>query len=350
MRLSADFTLARGPHGIEVSLACDDAATLALVGPNGAGKSSCLRAIAGLVAIDRGRIELDARCLDAGTAASFVPAEERAVGYVPQETLLFPHLCTLDNVAYGLRARGASRRDARREAASWLERVALAGLGAKRPGELSGGQAQRVALARAPRVSPAGLVARRGALGARRLDSARAAPELREHLDAFEGVRIVVAHDVVDALALGDRLAVIEDGRIVQQGDVQAVCEEPRSPYVADLVGINLWKGTAHAGCLELDAGGQLAAATRLTGEVFATIHPRAVALYRSRPDGSPRNVWRATVASIEDAGERVRVRLHASVDLVAELTPAARRELALEPGGEIWVAIKATEVAVYPR
>ena len=349
MRLHARFTVDRGPNGIDVAFECDDQRTLALVGPNGAGKSSCLQVIAGLVGIDSGRIEVDGRCFDDGKAQR-VPPELRAVGLVPQEALLFPHLSVLDNVSYGLRARGVGRGEAAREARQWLDRVALTGLERKRPAELSGGQAQRVALARALASRPSILLLDE-ALSA--LDaSTRLAlrRDLREHLDAFAGLRIVVAHDVVDALALADRLAVIEDGRIVQQGSAQEVCEEPRTRYVADLVGINFWKAKARAGRLDLEASGSLAAATKLEGDVFATIHPRAVALYRQRPDGSPRNVWLASVSTIETAAERVRVVLEADVDLVAELTAAACRELQIEAGTQVWVAIKATEVAVYPR
>jgi molybdate transport system ATP-binding protein len=257
MTIAARFTLQRGALALELELTARSGETLALVGPNGAGKSTCLQALAGLLPIDAGSITFDGALLDGGPGAPFVPAEERGAGVVFQEHLLFPHLSALDNVAYGPRARGATRRDARARAARALERVGLAQHADARPAQLSGGQAQRVALARALAASPRMLLLDEplSAVDA----SARIAlrRELRAHLDEFAGVRIVVAHDALDAFALADRIAVLEDGRVVQSGSAAEICGRPRSRYVADLVGLNLFRGTAAAGVLAFPGGGR---------------------------------------------------------------------------------------------
>ena len=172
--------------------------------------------------------------------------------------------------------------------------------------------------------------------------------ELSRRLAAFEGVRILVTHDPLEAIALADRLVVMEQGKVVQQGTPADVTARPRSRFVADLAGVNLLRGRAHHDHVELDGGGTLAAPDAGEGEVLAVIHPRAVALYLARPEGTPRNVWRATAEELDLQGDRVRVRLGGTVPLVAEVTPGAVRDLHLDRGAEVWAAVKATEISVY--
>jgi molybdate transport system ATP-binding protein len=161
----------------------------------------------------------------------------------------------------------------------------------------------------------------------------------------------VVTHDPLEAIALADRLVVIERGRLVQVGTPAEVTERPRSAYVADLVGVNLLRGRAAGDTIEVGEGGHVEAVGAGAGEVFAVIPPSGVSLWRTRPDGSPRNVWRGRAAGLDLLGDRVRVRVDASPQpsLVAEVTPAAVAELGLAEGSEVWVSIKATEVRVYP-
>jgi len=348
MRLDAQFQLSRGALELDIGLAVESAETVALVGPNGAGKTTCLQALAGVLPIDRGRITLGEEVLDCAEPYVFCPPESRHAGVVFQDQLLFPHLSALDNVAFGLRARGKSRSAARARGHYWLERVGLAHVEHARPSELSGGQAQRVALARAMATEPRMLLLDEPLSAVDASARIELRRELRAHLDAFDGVRVVVAHDALDAFALADRIAVLEGGRIVQSGSAAEICAHPRSGYVADLVGLNLLRGTAHDSKLEVPSGGRLVVASPLEGKVFASIHPRAVALFRERPDGSPRNVWQARVESIETAVDRLRVRMGGELPLVAEVTPAAAADLGLCQGGTIWVAVKATEIAVY--
>lgn len=346
MTLALQFQLTRGDLYLAVDLTVAAGKTLALVGQNGAGKTTCLHAVAGMLAIDSGRIALGDTCFDDG-ARVCLPPEQRQVGVLFQEHLLFPHLSARDNVAFGLRARGMPRARARELAQQWLERVDLADKAAALPRALSGGQSQRVALARALAPSPRVLLLDEplAAVDASARQSLRRL--LRDHLSQFAGPRILVSHDPLDAFALADTLAVLEAGRIVQIGDAAALSSKPRSRYVADLVGLNFFRGTLRDGVLELGDGQGLIVASSERGPATATAHPRAIALFHERPAGSPRNTWRAPILALEPALERLRVRLGGGIPVVAEVTAGAVAAMRLAPGMEVWVAIKATEITV---
>jgi molybdate transport system ATP-binding protein len=348
MTLAAQVALQLGTLDLDAEIAAADGETVAILGPNGAGKTTVLRALSGLAPIDRGRIELDGRLLDDG-ARTFVPPARRSIGVVFQDYLLFPHLSVLENVAFGLRSHGTHRGPARTAAATALEQVGLADRGAVKPRELSGGQAQRVALARAMATQPR-LLLLDEPLAA--LDqSARGAVrrELRHQLATFPGIRLIVTHDPLDAAALADRLVILERGRVVQTGSFADILARPRSSYVAELVGVNLVPGIGHGDHIELPSGASIVVPGAATGSVLAVIHPRAIALHRDEPGGSPRNVSEGRVESIELLGDRVRVRVEGPVPLIAEITPAALRELGLTEGAAVWTAVKATEINVFP-
>jgi len=349
MSLEAEVGLALGRLQLEAELAVGTGELVVLLGPNGAGKTTLLRALAGLLALDRGRVVLDGAVLEDTATGTWVPTERRPIGFVFQDYLLFPHLSALENVAFGLRSRGVGRAEARRRAGAWLERVGLAGHAGARPRALSGGQAQRVALARAL-VSEPRLLLLDEPLAA--LDAATRAEvrrDLRRHLAGFDGTRLLVTHDPLEAMALADRLVVLEGGRVTQTGSPAQVSQRPRSGYVAELVGVNLYRGRADGGAVELADGGRLIAAGDHRGEVFAAVHPRAVALHRRVPEGTPRNVLPGTAETVDVVGDRVRVRVAGQVPIVAEVTPAAVGELRLADGGPVWASVKATEVTVYP-
>ncbi|HEU4840909.1 MAG TPA: ABC transporter ATP-binding protein [Ilumatobacteraceae bacterium] len=349
MTLDAQVARTVGTFRLEAALTIDGGETVAVLGPNGSGKSTLLRCLAGLLPIDEGHVVLDGVALDDPARDVFVRPERRPVAVVFQDYLLFPNLTALENVAFGLRARGITKQRARAVAAGWLERVGLAEHVSHRPRALSGGQAQRVALARALATEPRLLLLDEplAALDAgTRRDVRR---DLRQHLATFAGVRILVTHDPVDAYALADRVVILDGGRVVQRGTFDDVTAHPRSRYVADLVGINLLTGVATNGTITIGTGGTVVAADHVEGPTYAVIQPHSVALYASPPDGSPRNVWPATVADIDRQADRVRVRLTGPVPLVAEVTPAGLEALGLRLGDPTWASVKATEITTYP-
>jgi molybdate transport system ATP-binding protein len=348
--LAADVRLRLGDLDLDVSVEVGDGEVVALLGPNGAGKTTVLRAVAGLVALDAGRVVVDGVPLDDPAADVFVPTSARPIGVVFQDYLLFPRLTARDNVAFGLRARGVAKPEARARAQAWLERVGLADMAGARPQALSGGQAQRVALARALATEPRVLLLDEplAALDARSRLHVRA--ELRRHLATFPGARLLVTHDPVDALVLADRIVVLEEGRVTQRGTTAEVARHPRSAYVAELVGVNLLVG-ARAGdhAVRLPSGAELVVADPLPAvDVAVAVRPQAVTLSPRAPEGSARNAWPVTVVDLEADHDRVRVQLAGAVALVAEVTPAAVAELGLVPGRELWASVKAVDLAVY--
>ena len=349
MSLSARVVVDRGGLAVDVGLEVADGEVLAVLGPNGAGKSTLLRVLAGLLRpSDGSSVVVDGEAWDG--PGVHVPAHERALGMVFQDHLLFPHLSVTENVAFGLRTRGARRAAARTAAVSWLDRVGLAGLGDRRPGELSGGQAQRAALARALVGEPRLLLLDEplSALDARTRLTVRA--ELRQHLAAFGGSTVLVTHDPVDAMALADRVVVVEDGRVVQAGTPAEVARRPRTDYVARLVGLVLLPGVGAGTAVSLDGGGSVSVAEPAEGPVFVAVRPESVALYLSRPEGSPRNVWPASVVAATPHGSVVRCDLAGEVPLTADVTATSFAELGLAPGVPVWATVKASDVAVYAR
>ena len=376
--LDAVIRLRRGSFELDVQLRVAPGETAALLGPNGAGKSTIVAALAGLLPLDDGSVRLGSRVLDDPAAGVYVPPEHRNIGVVFQDQVLFGHLSALDNVAFGLTSRGLRRTPARERARAWLNAMDLGDLGHRRPHALSGGQRQRVALARALACEPDLLVADEplGALDVTARNRLRR--NLAVHLggkrngsdpaptDSPRGAigvpRLLITHDPTDAFVLADRVHIIENGRLTQSGTPDELRRAPATDYAADLSGINLVRGTARDGEITLTNDDELAAGTgrrsavllhaadtTAAGPVLATIHPRAIALHRERPSGSPRNVWRTTAEAVEPLGDITRVLLGSPLPLTADITPGAAHELLIRPGTSLWVSVKATEVELAP-
>jgi molybdate transport system ATP-binding protein len=349
MSLTAHVRTDVGPLALDVGIEVATGELVTVLGPNGAGKTSLLRALAGLLPLREGRVVLDGDVLEDAKENVYVPVRNRSVGFVFQDYLLFPHLSVIENVAFGLRARGVSRNEARSSAMNWLEDMGLAAYSDSKPGNLSGGQAQRVALARALVTRPRLLLLDEPLAALDVTARAEMRRNMVTHLRNFEGARLLVTHDPIEALSLADRVLVIEGGRVVQTGHADELRNRPRSDYVANLVGVNFFRGRASGTSVVLAAGEEITLAETHHGDVLAVVHPRAVSLFKERPDGTPRNVWPGTVEGMEGIHDRVRVRVGGRVPIVAEVTPAAVSSLALAEGVSVWVSIKATEFEVFP-
>lgn len=363
--LRADVGLTRPGFALDVAVEVAPGETLAVLGPNGAGKSTLLDILAGLLAPDRGAVTLGGRELTRAGAV-LVPPERRRIGLLGQDPLLFPHLGATENIAFGPRSQGRPRGAARAEARDWVVRMGLSGLADRRPGKLSGGQRQRVALARALAARP-DLLLLDEPLGA--LD-ARSAPEIRQllrtHLRAAGVMSVLVTHDPLDAAVLADRVLILEDGAVVDRGPTAQVLAAPRSGFGAALAGLNLVLGTVDA---DLPAGGvgSMRLGSTPNGPVGATLTgvaggevpagaaaavfpPAAVSLFADVVTGSPRNHWAATVTGLYSLGAAIRVQLSGPTEIAADVTAAAVSELGLAVGDRVYVAIKATEVALHRR
>lgn len=234
--LDVELAVRRGDSVIRAAFRAAAGRPLAVVGPNGAGKSSLVSALAGVTPADQGRIRLGARTLLDTAAGVVVPAEGRRIGVVFQDLLLFPHLDVRDNVAFGARAAGSTRPEAREAAQAWLERFGIGELARRRPAELSGGQAQRVALARSLAAEPEALLLDEplSALDVEVRDELRA--DLAGWLRGFAGPVVVVTHDADDLLALADDVLVLERGVVTQRGTPAQLEAAPATPYVRRLL------------------------------------------------------------------------------------------------------------------
>lgn len=349
-------------RGFKAEVTLPAGAITAVVGPNGAGKSTLLGLISGLLAPSDGRVAIDGR--EFARARSAIPAHRRPVALLEQRPLLFPHLTVLDNVAFGVRARGASTSAARARARQELEALGASAFADRRPGTLSGGEAQRVALARALATDPAVVLLDEpfGALdvptaGAmRHVIASRLGPG---SVDASRTV-VLVTHDPLDVWALADRVVALEGGRVRAQGDVAALLSRPPTRFLAELSGTNLLRGVTTADERPTVAVGASivtgiwdAAGSPVAGhQALATFTPASVALFVEEPHGSPRNTWPVRVRGIDPRGATVRVHLELpdGQPLAADLTAQGVAALALRPGADALAQVKATQVTLYPR
>ncbi len=340
--LTCSVSANRNGFQLEIDFQARPDEVVAVVGPNGAGKTSLLRILAGLDAVETGIIRVDDEVWEDATRGVHVGPERRRVGYVPQAGLLFPHLSAVDNVSFGLPAPDRAR------ATEWLERLGLESLAGSFPSELSGGQAQLVAFARALVLRPVLLLLDEPLASVDVGNRASIRRIIRRELQDNPGYRILVTHDPLEAASLADRVVVLDGGRIAQVGSIDDLRTHPVSEYVAELVGMNFYRGQASDNTISLAGGATLVSASVPDGPALATIHPRAVSLHIERPSGSPRNVWLGTIAGIEPSLDQVRVHVTGPIDIVAEVTRAGAA--AFSEGGEVWVAVKASEVVGYPR
>jgi molybdate transport system ATP-binding protein len=372
MPLLAQIRVERPGFTLDADLQVSPGEVLVVLGPNGSGKSTMLNALAGLQPLSSGRITLGEDVWDDPGQPAFRDTTRRRIGLVFQDYRLFPHLSVLDNVAFPDTVRGVRRHVARDRARPWLDRVGLAVFADRRPAELSGGQAQRTALARALASEPRVLLLDEPLAALDASTRLEIRSELRRHLTDFAGPTIVVTHDPLDALVLGDRILVLEHGRVTQQGPPAEVVRRPMTNYVATLMGLNLYSGelidpTTHE--VTLDGGGKLRAtapgeADVPAGEpdraqpdrldagarVLVAVPPTAIALHPHRPEGSsPRNVWDGTIRGLELLTDRIRVEVDGYPSALVDITPAAMVELGLTVGHQVWLSAKASEASLYP-
>ena len=220
MSLRLDFTVRRAGFALRVDTTIDAGRTVAVIGANGAGKTTLLESIAGLVAVDEGRIIVDDGVLDAADDDTFVAPERRDVGVMFQDYLLFDHLSMLENVAFGPRARGVRKAEARERAREMIASVGLSHLVDRRPPELSGGQRQRVALLRALATRPRVLLLDEPLAAIDPAARAELRASLVERIAEFDGITLVVTHDASDVAAMAERVIVLDSGNVVWDGPV----------------------------------------------------------------------------------------------------------------------------------
>ena len=337
-------------------LPLDDGLVTVLFGPSGSGKTTVLRAIAGVDRPDRGTIRFDGEVWFDAEARTFVPPQKRRVGLLFQDYALFPHLSIAGNLAYGLGRLKRPEREARIHQTA--ERMRIADLLRRRPAELSGGQRQRVALARALAPKPRLLLLDEplSALDAPTREELRG--ELRRTLEESGIPALVVTHDRIEALALGDRMVVIAGGRVRQVGAVPEVFSAPADAEVARAVGtenvLAVRLVSRSGGLVKVRAGGlELTAIDpgHLEDEAFACI--RAEDIILEEAPGAPssaQNLLLGAVATRFDEGVLTRVGIDCGARLVVLVTGRSADALGLVPGKPIAARVKAPSVRLVPR
>jgi molybdate transport system ATP-binding protein len=356
MALEAQLRVRRGDFVLDAGLQVGDGEVLALLGPNGSGKSTVLAALAGLIVPEAGRVVLGDRVLTrAGPGAApavAVPASRRRIGLLGQDPLLFPHLTALENVAFGPRASGVGTAVARVTAADWLDAVGLAGLAGARPSALSGGQQQRVAIARALAARPDVLLLDEPMASLDVQTASLIRTLLRDRIADSGVTTVLVTHDAVDAIVLADRVAILDDGRVVDVGDTARVLGEPVNLFAATLVGLNLLHGTVtDQGRVRATDGrhfvghGELPPAGTRVAVVFP---PSAVTVLPEESSEGGVNRWVGTVAMLEPAAGGIRILL---VDdpVVAQAPPRAVLAGRVTVGSVATVSVDPAFVTVYP-
>jgi len=318
-----------------------------VLGPTGAGKTVLLETIAGLHQPGKGRIMLD------GEDVTDVPPERRGVGFVYQDYMLFPHLNVTENIAFGLKLRRVGREVVEERVTEMGQLLGIDHLMHRRPGTLSGGEQQRVALARALIVEPRLLL----------LDEPLSAldPGMREGLQRelarvhreLGTTTIHVTHDFEEAVALGDRIGVVHEGRVVQVGSPEEIFRKPGSEFVARFVGVrNIFQGQICPGddgyqmlCLD---GVKIAVVTELSGQAHASVRPEEIVVSKEPLRSSARNSFRGRIVNVADRGTLVYITVRVPPDFTCIITRRSLEEMELREGREVYIAFKASAVHIF--
>lgn len=365
---------------LDLGFSAEVGKTTVLLGESGAGKSTVLRLLAGLLQPERGHISLENVIYFDSERRVIIPPQERPFGYVFQDYVLFPHLNVFENVAFGLRAQRLPQSTIRHRVGKALEQVHLTGLDQRRATQLSGGQQQRVAIARALALQPQ-LLLLDEPLAALDVQTRREVrQELRHILANIEVTTVLVTHQYLEALLFGHAILVLDAGHIIQQGSQHDLLLYPRSSYVAELVGMNFFRGRvirneANSLCTiqllheqhpievmaALEEHSKDSKMPEVGEEAFVVVDPRSITLYQQPPESSARNVFIGEIVQVLcldtpigsgvrwDGRVRVSILLATSTTpLTAEITEASAARMELSEGKTIYASFKATEARAY--
>ena len=323
---------------VDINLRVEEGEYFVLLGPTGAGKTVLVECIAGLHLPDSGRILIDGRDVTSS------PPEERGVGYVPQDYALFPHLTVYENIAFGLRLRKVPQEEEREAVSEWVEKLRIGHLLGRHPLTLSGGEKQRVALARALVLRPKVLLldeplsalderTREGLVG-----------ELKAIHRETGATTIHVCHNFEEALALADKIGVINEGRIVQVGTPEEIFYRPRTEFVALFTRAeNVFRGRSEPigdGLVRfvIDGGTGFVVRGEKRGEALLVVRPEGLTVSVEGPAESP-NVLRGGVRRMVDKGPMVRVEVASEPPVVALVPKEEVRRRGIEEGRMVFVS-----------
>lgn len=317
-----------------------------ILGPTGAGKTILIETIAGIYRPDSGRIFIN------GNNVTDIPPKDRSISMVYQDYMLFPHLTVERNIEFGLHNKKITENEIKAKMNEIADLLGVSHLLNRYPGTLSGGEQQRIAIARAVVIEPKVLLLDEP-LSA--LDT-RTTERLREELEKIHKLKatttIHVTHSFEEAFSLGDRIAVMGSGQIIQVGAPDDVFRKPNSKFIADFVGVeNLFHGRSvvYDGISKVHTDGIcMVSSTLKSGNVTVSIRPEDILISKKELDSSARNVFPGMIVEVKDMGPLVRLVVDVGVPFAVALTKLSYEDMELAYGTHVYIAFKASSTHLF--
>ena len=329
-----------------VSLDINDGEYFMILGPTGAGKTILLETMAGIYRPDKGRVFLNGRDITS------TPPRCRNIGMVYQDYTLFPHLTVAENISFGLRSRKVSKEEAGHKVDELANLLGVSHLLHRYPGTLSGGEQQRVAIARALIMEPEVLLLDEPLSALDTETKGRLREELRRIHSLTQTTMIHVTHSFEEAFLLGNQIAIMNVGEIVQVGEPGEVFRKPSSKFVADFLGVgNLFHGKSvvENGTAYIDIdGGRIVSALPRSGDVYASIRPEDILISLKPIESSARNSFEGKIENILDEGTIIRITVNAGIPFIVAITRRSFDDMELKSGMTVYLTFKATAVHVF--